>query len=166
MNDLELGKKVLKSFYDNARFYFPKQYNFSFEIFLKTYQPDEKKLNIILDGIGGGVRETELSDSKIKDAMAKMALASGGKVPSSYNAFFQYLQGEASKISWVDAAGFVAKESAIDILKGAQSVGDSLIFTGKILNFLLPAIALVFVFYFINKKTEGGASKFLNGFKK
>lgn len=158
MLDRDRGEKVFRAFYNNSRALFPSTFKYSFSDFLNFYG---SKSEIYLDGVGGGVREAGISDSKIESAMRSLARASKGQIPKNPMQFFSYLSGEATKIDYVDAAFFVAKESVKDIAKGAQAVGDSLIFSGKILNFLLPGIVLFFVFFWINKKTEGSLSRAL-----
>lgn len=166
MTDKEIGLKVFRSYWNWSRAFNGSSFNYSFEQFLKVMQPNQKKLDILLDGVGGGVREAGVSDSRIETAMRSLAKSSGGKIPSNPMQFFYYLSNEATKINWLDATAFVVTESAKDIIKGAQSVGDSIITSAKIINFLLPAIALIFVFFWINKATDGSVVKVVRSFKK
>lgn len=165
MNDLETGRKVLKAYYDYSRFYYPTIYKFSFDEFLKKYQPNQKKLEIYLDGIGFGVRGSEISQTRINSAMQKMVLNSKGGMPSNAGDFFKYLSNEAVKISYIGAIGFVAVESLKDVAKGAAAVGDSLLTTGKILTFIFPVIVLILVFFWVNSKTGGGLGRGLKSLR-
>lgn len=165
MTDFEVGTKVLKSFYSKSGL------KISYQQMLDRIQPNIIKQKIGIDGIGFGVKSvnedrTFLSDSAINTAMANLARVSSGKIPSSFQDFFKFLSNQAVKINYIDAVSYTAIESAKDTLKGAQSVGDSLIFTGKILNFLLPVIILIFIYFWINQKTDGQLSKAVQGFKK
>lgn len=155
MSDIEIGRKVLKFFWMWHQTYFQGKLKLSFDEFLVRIQPNPTKLNILMDGIGGGVKSVEISDSRIDAAMRNMAIQSQGKLPKDGQVFFKFLINESTKIDWVDATIYVAKESAGDVLKGAQAVGDSLISAGKILNFLLPAIVLGAVFFWLNDKSGG-----------
>src|SRR5690606_18262889 len=113
------------------------------------WTPDAKKREIYLDGIGLGARE--ISDYRIETAMRNMAIQASGRIPSNWQDFFKFLQNEAVKINWIDAAAYVATESGKDLLDGAEEIGKSVIFTGKILNFLLPAIVIFLVFFYLKK---------------
>ena len=156
MTDRELGLKVFKSFWNWSRAMNRSSFSLSFDDFLKVYG---SKTEVYLDGIGGGIREANVSDSTIDSAMRSMAIASNGKVPKNPLKMIDYLSNESVKIDWTDAVVFTAKESAGDILKGAESVGNQILLTGKILNWLLPVIVLVFVLYWINKNTNGMLGK-------
>lgn len=152
MSDLELGKKVFRSFWNWSKTFYGNSFDYTFEEFLNFYG---KKLNIYLDGIGGGVREAQLSDSKIDAAMRALAKDSMGKVPSNPLQMFKYLSNEATKVDFVDAAIFVTKESVIDVIKGTEAIGSSIITTGKMLTYIFPAIVLILVFFWLNTKTNG-----------
>lgn len=166
MSDKEIGLKVVKYFWMWHQTYFGSKVRLSWEEFLNRLLPDLKKRDIVLDGIGGGVREAEVSDSRIDSAMRSLALKSQGQIPSNPLVMFQYLSNEAVKINWVDAVLYTAKESVKDVAKGAQAIGDSLITTGKILNFLLPAILIFIVFAYVNSATGGAVSKTFKALKK
>lgn len=166
MSDQEIGFRVLKSFHRWSAYYNKSTFKLTYDQFLKALQPDTKKLNILADGLGGGVREVGLTDKQIDDAMSSLAITSRGRIPSRFTDFFNYLQNEGLKINWIDAAAFTVKESAKDVLSGAESVGKSLILSGKILNFILPGIVIFYAFHAINKNTGGDLAKVLGAFKK
>lgn len=166
MSDKEIGLKVFQFLFKWNKSLYPKSFNYSFDVFLSKIQPDKKKLDIVLDGVGFGVRSADMSDSKIDSAMRKLALQGAGRIPKNPYDVFKFLSNESTQISWVDAAAYVATESAKDALKAAESVGNQVILTGKILNFLLPAIALFLVFVWINKASGGEALKAIKGFRK
>ena len=154
MSDKETGLKVLRSFWKWNGSFNGSVFKLSFNDFLLKIQPDKKKLDIALDSIGMGIREAEISDSKIESAMRTMAIESKGKTPSNAYDFFKYLSNEAVKINYIDAVLYTAKESLGDVASGAQSIGKQLIFTGKIFNFLIPIIALIFLYSWVKKKTS------------
>lgn len=153
MTDVQLGESVVKKFYSWNKTFYPQVFKLSYEEFLQALNSNPKKNQILFDGIGGGVREADISNSRIDTAMRKFALDSKGKIPAKPMDFFNYLSNEATKVNFVDAVVYTVKESVGDIASGAESLGNSLIFTGKILNFLLPAIVLVIVFFWVNSKT-------------
>lgn len=156
MSDLELGKKVLKFFYDWNKNLYPKSFTISFEQFLASYG---SKINIYLDGIGTGARLTGMNDRQLDSSMKNLALDSSGRIPKDYQVYFKYLSDQAVKINWVDAVGFVAIESTKDVLTGAQAVGDSLITTGKIITFIFPVVALMFLYFMLDNKSGGRFAK-------
>lgn len=170
MNDLERGRKVFQSFYRWSVHYYPKTFNFSFDVFLRKYQPNEKKMNIILDGIGGAIRETKISDARVENAMMKLALSSRGKMPANYQDFFKYLSGEAVKINWIDAAAFVTVETGKDLIRGSAAIGDSILTAGKALNSILPLLliggVLIFAFSWLNRSTGGDAGRMFKALRK
>lgn len=166
MNDKDLGLKTVEYFWKWSRSFYGSSFNYSLEKFVSLLALNKTKVDIILDGIGLGVREAELSDSRIESAMRRLALSSKGKIPSDYQVFFKFLSDESVKINWVDATFFVVKESTKDVINATAEIGKSLITTGKILNFLLPAIALFFVYVFLDNKSGGRLAGAVKGFKK
>lgn len=152
MTDIEIGRKVFKAFHDWNKTFNSTAYTLSFDEFLNSYG---KKKDIYLDGIGGAVREAGMSDYAFGQAMRSMALQSKGKIPKNPLDMIKYLQDEATQINWVDAVAYTVVESAKDIGSGAVAVGDSLLTTAKIINFLLPVIGLLFVYFWLNKKSGG-----------
>lgn len=159
MSDRDQGLKVLRAFHRNSP-----SLSMSFEVFLATMWPDVKKREIYIDGIGFGARE--ISDSRIESAMRNMATQARGRIPSKWQDFFTFLSNEAIKINWLDAAAYTFTESAKDIAGAAESVGNQLIFTGKILNFFLPVILIFLVLYYLNVFTNGSVVKTAKAFKK
>ncbi len=163
MTDIEIGNKALKSYYSHMRSTYPTfKYSESefFAIIAKI-----KGGKALADGLGLGIREAGLTDRQVSNSMLNLARGGGGKIPASFMDFFNYLINESRNISYMDAALFVVKESAKDIAGAAEKVGSQIIFTGKILNFLLPAVALFFVFYWVNKSTQGQLAKSFKGLK-
>lgn len=152
MNDKELGFKILKSFHDSSRSYYPFATIYSLDSLVKTLEGRLGQRNFV-EGLGLAARLAEMSDSKINSSMKGLARASNGKIPAKNGMFYSYMVDAATAVSFVDAVTYTAKESAKDIVKGAQAVGDQVLLTGKILNFLLPAIVLYLVYVYVVKKT-------------
>jgi hypothetical protein len=164
VNSYDLGLKVFKHFWSFSRAYYGSSFPYSFEDFLTRMEPKKSKLDIYINGVGDAVKAGDLSDSRIESAMRAMALASNGNIPAKPLQVVNFLSNESTKIDWVDAASYVFTESGSDLLKGAESVGKQLIFTGKILNFLLPVIIIGGLFYYL--KSGGAISKIAKSIKK
>lgn len=164
--DFDSGKNALKTYYGFMVSFFPVTYKkYSFEEFynLLIKIKGGKALAI---GLGLGIREAGLSSSTVNDSMKKLAQSGNGKIPASQYDFFKFLVQGSSNISYLDAAAFTALESFKDIGSGLESVGNQVILTGKILNFLMPVIALVVIYFLLNKYTDGQFTKARNGFKR
>lgn len=164
MNDFDVGTKVLKSFYKYAGL------KLTYEQMLERIQPNPIKRKIEIEGVGMGVNNVNddvvfLSDSKIDTAMKNLAKKSSGKIPSGIQIFFKYLQNEATNVTLIDALPYVVEESGKNLLSGAQALGDSLLTTGRILNFLLPLIIIVGLFLYANQKSNGSIVKGLKSLK-
>lgn len=165
MNDLEKGKFVVKKFYDYWKGY-AAAFGISYEQLLnilKSRRPMGGES--FISGLGLAVKNANISDSKIEEAMRKLAAASQGKLPEKNMDFFNALNGVAISYSFVDATAFVVTESAKDIAGAAQSVGNSLITTGKILNFFLPVILIFALFVFLDGKSNGAVVKGIRSLK-
>lgn len=162
MTDRDRGLLILKAFHGNSSL----RFKMNFDLFLTTMWPDVKKREIYIAGIGLQANSADMSDSRIESAMRSMAYQSQGRVPASWGDFTKYLQNEAVKINWLDAGVYTFTESAKDIAGGAQALGNQLIFTGKILNFILPAILLIVVLFYVNKSSDGALVKTLGGLRK
>lgn len=155
MSDSERGKVILRYFYDRWKGY-AGAFGISFEqlvTILKTRRPMGGE--VFITGLADAVKNAEIPESKVKAAMENLAAASQGKIPGANGDFFNALNGVAINYNFVDAASFVAVESAKDIAKGAQSIGNQVILTGKILNFLLPVAGLFIAGYWIYRLTKG-----------
>ncbi len=167
MTDKELGTKALRSYFENMVRFYPAIFkDYSFEKFLATIATKVKGGRTLADGLGGGIRETGLSSSQVSEGMKKLAQNSRGRVPATFTDFFNALTKQATQVNYLDAAAFVLVESTKDVVKGAAEVGDSLITTGKILNFILPAILIFLVFFWLNQRTGGEALKFAKGLRR
>lgn len=172
MTDAQLGEKVIQRFYAYWKLT-PSGAKVSYDQLLNILK-SRKQMggNAFLEGLGLGIRLVReenpeaMTDSRIDSAMKKLALASEGKIPEKNYDFFRFLSNEATKVNFVNAVAYTVTESAGDILSGVQDVGESLITTGKILNFLLPAIGLFFVLSWVNKSTDGDLVKAFKSLKK
>lgn len=152
MTDKELGLKILRSFYDSSRANYPFAVQYSFDELVKTLE-SRTGGKAIAEGLGLGARLAEFSDSDIRDSMSALAKASGGKIPSKNGDFYAFMVDQGTKISFTGAIAYTATESAKDIVKGAQQIGDSVLLTGKLVTWLLPVAVIGFGYLYLKKKT-------------
>lgn len=152
MSDIELGERVLKAFYNYSRSAFPFASIYSYDE-LKKILTSRKGGQGFIEGLGMSVRFADLSDSKINSSMKALANASGGKIPGKNSDFYNFMINESTQVSFVDAFVYTAKESAKDIGSGVQSIGETLIDTGKILKIIFIPVVLYFGYQILKKKT-------------
>ena len=145
------GLDTLKRFHSSAQSLFPKNVTYSFDQLLSTLTSRKGQVAFV-ESFGLAINSVNFSNSKLQSAMYSIAQRSQGKIPSKNSDFFLYLQNEGAKIDFVDAVTFVTKESVKDIVVGAQAIGDSVLLTGKLLNFALPAIAGIVVYFWVMKQ--------------
>ena len=145
------GADALKRFHTASRSLFPNSVNYSYEELIGTLTKRTGQIAFV-DSLGFAINSVGFSNSRVQSAMYSLAQKAQGKIPSKNGDFFNHLQNEGYKINFVDAVTFVTKESVKDIVTGAQAIGDSIITTGKIFNFLLPAIVGVVVYFWVMKQ--------------
>lgn len=97
---------------------------------------------IVLDSFGFQMRILNLSQSKVDDAMKALASKSRGIAPTRQSVL-NALGARAQQTDWGEAIKFTAVESAKQLTRGAQEIGKSVIATGKLATYLLPAIPIV-----------------------
>lgn len=113
-----------------------------------------------LEGLGLAIISGGLTTSKAKEALQALAIKSGGKIPATNGAFYTALVDEASVPNWIDASQFVLVESSKDLIKGAASVGNTIIKTGDNvlksaesiagnLKWILPVVVIGGVFIYV-----------------
>lgn len=150
MSNEALGREALKYFHNKALGYSNYDLNFD-QLIAKVGGKIPLKF---LEIFGDTILNVELSTSKLKNAMESLADAGQGRLPQYQTAWFQALSNEAMNYSWVDAASFVSKETAKDIVKGAQVAGDSILTTLKGLGFVLPFIVIGGLIFFTYNKVK------------
>lgn len=145
------GVDILKRFYDLNRQMNPSKVNYTFDQMLTTLQGRTGQ-KAFIEGLGFGVNASGYTNSTIQTAMMNLAKQAGGKIPEKNVDFRTALLDEGTKFDFVDAVTFVAKESAKDVIQGAQAVGESVLLTGKLLTYALPVIAGVVVYFWVMKQ--------------
>lgn len=163
MSNREIGLSAFKKFYDWQKVFFPREVNYSLDDLLNSYG---NKKEIFINGVGDMIVNGNVSNSRLDTALRSLAKDSQGRKLKNPIQISNYIQSVESKIDWVDAASFVATESLKDVAGATESIGKSIITTGKILNFLIPVIGVLFVLAWLNKSTGGEAIKFVKSFKK
>ncbi len=132
------------------RAYFPKDAGEAPQGYTKlVYYPNssDKQLGIFMEGLGVGLRSVgfDQEPAKIQSAMESLAAQGAGALPAEPGNFFGVIQNAASQIHFLDAASFVARESASQIAQGVQNVGEAVLDTGSALleykNYLLIGAA-------------------------
>ena len=167
--DFQTGDSALRRFHYWMKSFYPVSFKYSYDEFIEII----KKLKggkTLQTGLGLGINSVEMSSSKVDETMQSLARNGGGKIPSSYQDFFDYLLNTSRQIDYVDAAKFVVIESAKDALDGAEEFGGSLITSLKTLNTLLPIVVVGGVLFFVasqlNRSTGGDLFKAVKGLKK
>lgn len=145
------GLDIVKRFYDYSKSFYPGQVKYSFEEMLKTLESRTGQV-AFLEGLGFGVNSSGFSNSKVSNAMMKLAKQAKGQVPAKNQNFRDFLIDESRKIDFVDAGVYVFVESSKDIASGLQVVGDSVLLTGKLLTMALPVIVGIVVYYWVKKQ--------------
>jgi hypothetical protein len=140
-----LGERLIRAFHtENLKF---SNYTIPFEQLRRTLESRRGQKSFIRN-FGGTIAVSGTSESDAIQAMKNLARLSHGKIPSVNVAFTQAIVDKATAFSFIDAAIYTTIESAKDIGKTAQAVGDTLINTGKILRFIfIPAFFLILGFY-------------------
>jgi len=150
-NQIDKGREALKYFHNQACKY--SSYNLTFDQLLS--QVGGKRPDIFLEGMGTAIEATGMGSGKVEDAMEALADRGQGKVPASMNSFFSALSDRATTITFTDAVGAapqIATEVAGDVVKGAASVGDTVLTTLSSLQTILPLLVVGGVIYvFVSK---------------
>lgn len=151
-DDSLLGYQVLNTFLK----YFNSTYG-------RSLKPDDiaKAINskhpeVIVDGLGLQYRNVlEIDSSKLDSAMKYLSDLSQNRIPD-FMSFSTIMSREAQRMdTWgyiFNEFTFVTEQSVKEVASGAQAIGNSVINTGKLLTWLLPAGVITFI-YFYGKNT-------------
>jgi hypothetical protein len=135
-------------------------YNFSYDTMLGVVAP--KSPQIFLEGLGFAITAIEMSSGKVKEAMEALADQCQGKIPNNQNYFFRALSDREQNITffdWVKATPSIAADTAVDVAKGAQEVGNAVIDTGKSLLTIGPLVIVAAVLFIVYAKTRQVAGR-------
>lgn len=134
MTDIEQGREALR-FFHNASLKYDAYTPGSFDDLLSYYG---KKRDIYLDGIGMVIRENAMNPYVVQGAMEKLARTAQGKIPKDHQGYISALGNQAGQINWLDLSATVAVETATQVVAGAQAVGDNVVSSLKVLNWVWP----------------------------
>nr|BFD59652.1 hypothetical protein CKG001_17590 [Bdellovibrio sp. CKG001] len=141
MTDIEIGREALRHFH-NASLKFDSYEPDSLDELISYYG---KKKDIYLDGVGMVIRENNMSQHAVEGAMQTLAKQAQGRIPKDHQGYVSALGNQASKISWLDLTSTVAVETVSTVAKGAQSLGDNVVSTLKVANWIWPIALFAFV---------------------
>lgn len=155
-NQIDKGLEALKWFHNRAASY--PGYSYTFDSFQDAAAGGHAKVSNFLEGLGMAIESVSnygfLNPNKVKDAMESLADKGAGKIPANPQAFFNALNDSAQDVSWLETGTYAAKETAKEVIKGAQAVGDTVITTAKTLNMILPILAVGAVIFIVVQKTK------------
>lgn len=149
--DHALGLKIVRQFFDASRLNYPFAVSYSFDEMLKTL---EGRLGgkTFLATLGLAAHFADMDSSETYSAMYALARKAGGKIPEKNGDFKNFMIDQATSVNFTDAVIYTATETGKTVIKGFEEVGNSVLLTGKIVNFLLPVIVLYFGYMYLNKK--------------
>lgn len=145
----DFGMKLLTEFHNFSKRYPGYKLTFAQLLSILEKRPNQKHFVEIL---GGSVLVSGVSQGESLLSMQNLAFHSQGKIPSENVNFRQAIIDKATEFHLVDAVVYTAVESTKQIMEGVQSVGNTLIDTGKILQFLFPVAVVWFLYIFLKKK--------------
>ncbi len=140
----DAGFRALKEFHNHSTLRYPQNYSMTF---------DELKSRvgaITIQSIGFAILANNFDQKKVADAMDALSDQGEGKLPATANSWFAVIKDVSVHVDFIEALKYTAVASAGDIADGAAQVGDSVLFTGKILLTVLPIAipaAILFVLY-------------------
>lgn len=150
-SDIDRGLSALKIFHNYSIVKYPQNYQIDF-----SYLQDliRKQNKFAIEGIGLQANSIEISDSQLDDAMKKLADSTKGKIPN-WQAFGSAMSGRIQDFSYMEAATYTTTETAKDLAKGAQEVGNVAIDTFKSLGMFLPIIVVGGLAFYVYNKAKG-----------
>lgn len=157
-NDMDTGREAIKYFHNKMVMLYPDQYTISMDFLINKVGGAAP--NDFLDALGMAIKAIEMTSSQVEDAMEALADGANGGIPKQTK-FFTALKDRAMVLTpgdWVEALPGIAADSAIDIAKGAQKVGDAVIDTGKSLLAIGPILivgAVIFIVVMRSKQLAG-----------
>lgn len=152
MSNYSTGLDAWQKFYNYQKMYHGTKVTYSLDEMLNSYGAIKK--DIFINGWGDMISNGNVAPSRLDSALISLARDSQGRYLKNPIQVSSYIQNQTAKIDWVEAFTFVATESAKDIGNGAVAVGNSIITTGKILNFLLPVIVVGFLIFWLSNNSS------------
>lgn len=156
VNDIDRGREAMVYFHNRMVSY--SNYSLTADQLIDLVA--KGNAGIFLDAFGFAINSIEMSDSKVQESMANLAIHTNGKIPIQ-SEFFRALSVRVSNLTFMDYVGGapeIAGGMAMDVVKGAQAVGDAVIDTGKsllVIGPLLAVAAIVFIGYAKTRQYAG-----------
>lgn len=153
-NAIDKGNEALKYFHNWSLGNFADKYLISFDELKEIYGGKQQDLQIA--GLGDVINDLDMSSAQVEEAMRDLAMQAKGNVPHT-TVFFQALGRRLSNLTpldWVKATPEVALNSILDVAKGAQAIGNSVITTGKIATWILPVVVIGAGLYILTRRTK------------
>lgn len=156
-DDVQTGRQAIVVYHNRA--IYNSGYNETVDTLLSKIAKG-KSPQYFLEGFGGAIREIDMSSGQINDAMNRLATVSGNRIPTQ-ESFFKALSDRVSNPTFIDYVGAtpeVIGQSALDVVHGAQEIGDSVLSLGKgLLQFgpILIFAAIVFIGYAKTRQIAG-----------
>lgn len=158
MNDIDQGRVAIKYFHNRSARY--ATYKESMDsLILKV---GGKRPEFFLEGIGLTINSIGMSESKVKQAMESLANAGQGRIPANPSLFNKALSDRATNLTtgdWIGGLPEIAGQTAVDLAKGAQAVGDAVLDVGKSLLSVGPLLIVVAVIFIGYKRVRMVAGK-------
>lgn len=162
-NKIAAARSALMYYHNRECYKYPSVYKYTFDQFLDAIGGgNPQKTTTILEGLGGSILSIQqdgfLSDTQIRDAMEDLADKSEGRIPASYQTFFNVLGGKAQDVSFLDAAWATAKGTTEKVAGGVKEIGETAIAVGSSLNVVAPILifgAIIFIFYSRTRQVAG-----------
>ena len=156
-SDTEVGRQAVTAFHNRA-IYSP-GYNETVDTLLSKIMKG-KSSEFFLEGLGLAIREIGMGQSQVNDAMEDLAVRANGRIPD-WNSFYTALSDRASKLTFVDylkATPEIAGATALDVVKGAERLGNAVLDVGKFFEQFGPILAvgaILFIGYAYTRRAAG-----------
>lgn len=157
MNDIDRGREALKYFHNSSVGY--SNYGLGFDEMLTRVS--KGRPDIFLEGVGLAINSIGMSDSHVRDSMEGLAKQAQGRLPANNSVFYKALsdrEGTLTFTDWVKVTPQAAANTALDLAKGAQQVGDAVLDAGKSLLTIGPLLvvgAVIFIVVMRSKQLAG-----------
>lgn len=157
VNDVDKARLAMIDFHNQAMAFYPK-YSLTLDALIDVV--GGKNPPVFMESFGFAINSIGMSRGQVEDAMESLAVQAQGGVPR-YEEFFKALSERVSNptlMDYVKVTPQVAGETAVDVAKGFQEVGNAVIDTGKsllVIGPLLIVAAIVFIGYRRTKMFAG-----------
>jgi hypothetical protein len=138
----ERGRSAFKAFHNYAVSNFPENYQLKNVDELITAAKNGRAGLDLATYVGDLANSLEISETQANEAMENLAKKGEGRIPKNWQDWGNALSNKVMDYSFFDAVTYTAIESTKDIAGGVAQVGDSAIFTLKVMKYLVPALII------------------------